>query len=123
MSPLLIALAVAGCGADDQSKNDAAYDAANSALLARLPVYPGAAAPKTTAGVASSTRFGARDWTLPAKTDAEVVIAWYVPRLQRAGWRITGKNLGTIRAVRRDETLVVGIRGRILEAIANARGA
>ena len=74
-------------------------------------------------GVDPNTQFSARDWTLPAKTDPEAVIAWYVPRLQRAGWRITGKNAGTIRAVRRHETLALGVRGRTLEAIVNARGA
>ena len=121
-APLLLALALAGCG-DDKPNADTAYPAANTALLARLPVYPGAAAPRTTAGGDSSTQFGARDWTLPARTDPEAVIAWYVPRLQRAGWRITGKNAATIRAVRRHQTLSLGVRGRTLEAIANSRGA
>jgi hypothetical protein len=120
--PLLLALALAGCG-DDKPKTDTAYPAANTALLARVPVYPGAAAPKTTAGGGAGTEFGARDWTLPAHTDPEAVLAWYVPRLQRAGWRVTGKSAGTIRAVRRHETLSLGVRGRALEAVVNARGA
>jgi hypothetical protein len=121
-APLLLALALAGCG-DDKLKADTTYPAANTALLVQLPVYPGAAAPKTTAGGDSSTQFGARDWTLPARTDPEAVIAWYVPRLQRAGWRITGKNAGTIRAARRHQTLSLGVRGRTLEAVVNSRGA
>jgi len=118
----VLALALVGCGDKQQQKPDA-YAAANTALLAAVPVYPGAAAPKTSAGVDPNTQFSARDWTLPAATDPEAVIAWYVPRLQRAGWRITGKNAGTIRAVRRQATLAVGVRGRTLEAIVNARGA
>ena len=120
-APLVLAFALVGCG-DEQRKPDA-YAAANTALLAAVPVYPGAAAPKTSAGVDPSTQFAARDWTLPAKTDPEAVIAWYVPRLQRAGWQITGKNAGTIRAVRRHATLSLGVRGRTLEAIVNTRGA
>jgi hypothetical protein len=120
---LLLALALLGCGGEHKPKADAAYPAANRALLARVPVYPGAAAPKTTAGGDSSTQFGARDWTLPAHSDPEAVIAWYVPRLQHAGWRVTGKSAGTIRAVRRHETLSLGVRGRTLEAVVNSRGA
>jgi hypothetical protein len=115
---LCAVLALAGCG----TKKPSAYARENTALLATIPVYPGAAAPKTTAGVSSNTEFGARDWTLPAHTDPETVVAWYVPRLQRAGWRITGKNLGTIRAARHSATVVVGVRGRTLEVLANARG-
>jgi hypothetical protein len=121
-APLLLALALAGCG-DGKPKADTAYPAANTALLAQLPVYPGAAAPKTTAGGEESTQFGARDWTLPGRSDPEAVIAWYVPRLQRAGWRVTGKSAGTIRAVRRHQTLSLGVRARTLEAVVNARGA
>jgi hypothetical protein len=37
--------AVAGCGADKRG----AYAKANTALLARVPVYPGVTSPKTTA--------------------------------------------------------------------------
>jgi hypothetical protein len=121
-SLLLLALGLPGCG-DDKPKADTTYPAANTALLAQLPAYPGAAAPKTTAGGNSSTQFGARDWTLPARTDPEAVIAWYVPRLQRAAWRVTGKSAATIRAVRRHQTLSLGVRGRTLEAVVNARGA
>ena len=79
-----------------------------------------ARAPKTSVGVDPSTQFNARDWTLPAKTDPEAVIAWYVPRLQRAAGG-PGKNVGTIRAVRRPRRSL-GVRGRTLEAIVDARG-
>jgi len=119
---LILALALAGCG-DDKPKTDTAYPAANTALLARVPAYPGATAPTTSSSGDSGTQFAARDWTLPARTDPEAVLAWYVPRLQRAGWRVTGKSPGTIRAVRRHETLSLGVRGRALEAVVNARGA
>jgi hypothetical protein len=115
---VVVAVLFAGCG----SRKPDPYSQANSTLLNAVPVYPGAAAPKTTAGGNSSTKFGARDWTLPAHTNAEYVISWYVTRLQRAGWKIVGRRAGTLRAVRRGATLSVGVRGRTLEAIANSRG-
>jgi hypothetical protein len=118
-----VALALCTLTACGGSKKPSAYARANTALLATLPVYPGAAAPKTSAGVSSNTEFGGRDWTLPAETSATAVVDWYIPRLQKAGWRITGKNVGTIRAVRHSATLVVGVRGRTLEILANSRGA
>ena len=121
-TPFLLVLALAGCGGGAGKKPDA-YANANSALLARVPVYPGATAPVTSASGGAGTQFAARDWRLPARTDPEAVLAWYVPRLQRAGWRVTGKSAGTIRAVRRHETLSLGVRARTLEAVANARGA
>jgi hypothetical protein len=114
----LAVLVLAGCG----SKNPDAYSTANTSLLNALPVYPGAAAPRTSTSGASQTQRGARDWTLPAKTNAEVVVSWYVPRLQKAGWRITGQNADTIRAVRGEASLSLGVRGRTLEAIVDARG-
>jgi hypothetical protein len=117
-SILFAALALAGCG---EKKADE-YALANTALLGGLPVYPGAAAPRTSVSSAAGTQLGARDWTLPARTDPEAVVAWYVPRLERAGWRITGKSNGVIRAVRRGATLSLGARGRTLEAIVDARG-
>ena len=115
---LLAALALVGCG----SKKPNAYANANTALLNSLPVYPGAASPKTSASGTSDTQLGARDWTLPAKTGAEAVVAWYVPRLQKQGWRVTGKSAGAIRALRGQATLSLGVRGRTLEAIVDARG-
>ena len=111
-------LALAGCGGH---KSDP-YATANLALLANVPVYPGAAAPKTSTSTSSDTEFSARDWTLPKKTDPETVIGWYVTRLQKAGWKIVGKNAGTIRGVRGTATLDVGVRGRTLEAIVDSRG-
>jgi hypothetical protein len=114
----LAVVALAGCGG---SSKPSAYARENIALLARIPVYPGAAAPRTSAGTSSNTEFGARDWTLPAKTDPETVIAWYIRRLRARRWLIVGKNAGTIRAVRGSASLSVGVRARTLEVIANAR--
>ena len=111
--------ALIGCGAHKPS----AYAKENSALLARVPVYPGAASPKTTAGVSSNTEFGARDWTLPAKARPELVIDWYIGTLQARGWKVKGKSFNTIRATRGNTSLSVGVRHRTLEVIANSRGA
>jgi hypothetical protein len=110
---------VAGCG----SHGPSAYARENASLLARVPVYPGASAPKTTSGASSDTEFGARDWTLPAAARAQTVIDWYVTRLQARGWNVTGRSFDTIRATRGNAALSVGVRGRTLEVIANSRGA
>ena len=115
---MVAALALVGCG----TKKPDGYCVANTSLLNALPVYPGAAAPRTSTSGTSQTQLGARDWTLPAKTNAEVVVSWYVPRLQKAGWRVTGKDAGTIRAVRGKGSLSLGVRGRTLEAVVDARG-
>jgi hypothetical protein len=112
-------VALSGCGADKPS----AYAEENVALLARVPVYPGAASPKTSAGVSSNTEFGARDWTLPANAQPELVIDWYIARLQARGWNVKGKSFNTIRATRGHASLSVGVRRRTLEVIANSRGA
>ena len=109
---------LAGCGADKPSP----YAKENTALLARVPVYPGAASPKTTAGVSSNTEFGARDWTLPATAQPELVIDWYIAKLQARGWKVRGKSFNTIRATRGNASLSVGVRRRTLEVIANSRG-
>jgi hypothetical protein len=109
---LLIAVVVAGCGASKPS----AQARANTALLDRAPVYPGASAPKTTAGDA----FAARDWTLPAAARAETVIDWYVAKLQARGWKVTGKSFNTIRAKHGQSTLSVGVRAGTLEVVAAA---
>jgi hypothetical protein len=116
---LLAVLAFAGCGGHKPS----AYAAANTALLDRVPVYPGAAAPKTTASSSGATEIGARDWTLPPAAGAVTVIDWYVQRLQATGWRVIGKSFGTIRATRGSAALSIGVRARTLEMIANARSA
>ena len=115
---VVAALTLVGCG----TKKPDGYSVANTSLLNALPVYPGAAAPRTSTSGTSQTQLGARDWTLPAKTNAEVVVSWYVPRLQKAGWRVTGKDAGTIRAVRGKASLSLGVRGRTLEAVVDARG-
>jgi hypothetical protein len=109
----------AGCG----SHRPGAYARDNTALLARVPVYPGASAPKTTSGASSSTEFGARDWTLPAAARPSTVIDWYVTTLRARGWTITGRSFDTIRATRANASLSVGVRRRTLEVIANSRGA
>jgi hypothetical protein len=115
---LAVVLLLAACG----SKKADPYAAGNRALLARIPVYPGAASPKTTVSGESNTQFGARDWTLPAKAKADAVITWYEQKLQAGGWRIVGKSFETLRATRGKATLSIGVRGRTLEAVANSRG-
>jgi hypothetical protein len=109
---LLVAVAVAGCGASKPSTQARA----NTALLDRAPVYPGATGPKTTPGDA----FAARDWTLPSSTRAETVIDWYVAKLQARGWKVTGKSFNTIRAKHGPSTLSVGVRAHTLEVVAAA---
>ena len=105
---LAVALAVAGCGSKKPDPN--------VTLLNSVPVYPGAAAPKTT----TTGAFGARDWTLPAGTSAQTVVRWYEQKLQARGWKIEGESFGTIRATRKGTSLSVGVRGRTLEAVANS---
>jgi len=112
--------ALSGCGSSDEPS---AYARANTALLTRVPVYPGASAPKTTAQKTSDVEFATRDWTLPASAKPETVIDWYVDRLQKRGWNVRGKSFNTIRATHGHESLSVGVRDRTLEAIANSRGA
>jgi hypothetical protein len=89
---------------------------ANTALLARVPIFPGATAPKTTSGDA----FASRDWTLPASTGAAQVIDWYVSALRARGWKVLGKSFDTIRAKRGKASLSVGVRARTLEVVAAA---
>jgi hypothetical protein len=115
----LAVLALAGCGGHKPDP----YATANTALLGRVPVYPGAAAPKTIASGANGTEFGARDWTLPARARPTTVVDWYVLRLEAAGWQVSGRSFNTIRATRGSGSLSVGVRGRTLEVIANSRGA
>ena len=109
---LLLALVVlvAACGSKKPDPN--------AGLLDRLPVYPGAAAPKTTTNAA----FGARDWTLPAGTDPQTGVHWDEQKLHDRGWKLEGESFGTVRASKGHATLSVGVRGRTLEAVANARG-
>ena len=113
------ALLLAGCG----SQKSDPYEQANLALLDTLPVYPGAAAPKTTTSGSADTKFAARDWTLPAKATAPRVVRWYQAQLPKRGWRISGESFGTVHATRGGASVSVGVRGRTLEAVANSRGA
>jgi hypothetical protein len=115
---VLALLALTGCG----SRRQDAYDRANVALLDRLPVYPGSAAPRTTTSGETNTKFGARDWTLPKDATSTKVVRWYEAALQRRGWQITGESFGTIRAVRKGASVSIGARGRTLEIVANSRG-
>jgi hypothetical protein len=108
---LLSALVLSACGGHQPS----ALERANTALLDRAPVYPGATGPKTTPGDA----FTARDWTLPAGARAARVIDWYVATLQARGWKVTGKSFDTIRATRGRSSLSVGVRARTLEVVAS----
>ena len=108
---ILVALTLTGCGGHMEST----ASRANVALLDRAPVYPGAAAPKTTPGDA----FAARDWTLPARAQASQVIDWYIAKLQARGWKVSGKSFDTIRASHGPSTLSVGVRARTLEVIAS----
>jgi hypothetical protein len=108
---LLSALLLTACGGDKPS----AQARANAALLERVPVYPGANAAKTTPGDA----FAARDWTLPAATNAAQVIDWYIAKLQARGWKVTGKSFDTIRAKHGHSSLSVGVRARTLEVTAS----
>ena len=107
---LAVALAVAGCGS---KKPDA-----NVTLLDTVPVYPGAAVPKTT----TTGAFGARDWTLPAGTSTQTVVRWYERKLTASGWKIAGESFGTVRATRRGASLSIGVRRRTLEVVANSEG-
>jgi hypothetical protein len=109
---MLVAVALAGCGAAKPS----AQARANAALLDRAPVYPGVTAPKTS----RSDAFAGRDWTLPAGARAAQVIDWYVMKLQARGWKVTGKSFNTIRATHGQSSLSVGVRARVLEVIAAA---
>ena len=119
---LLLLLAAAalltGCG----TKKADPDDAANLSLLDAVPVYPGAASPKTSTSGTTDTKFGARDWTLPASATQDAVVRWYERELPKRGWKITGESFGTVRAVRKGASLSVGVRGRTLEAVANSRG-
>ena len=107
---VFVALALAGCGTAKPS----AQARANTALLDRAPVYPGADGAKTTPGDA----FAARDWTLPTGARATQVIDWYIARLQAQGWKVAGKSFNTIRARRGQSSLSVGVRARTLEVVA-----
>jgi hypothetical protein len=106
-----LAVALVGCGAS----NPSAQAQANTALLDRAPVYPGATGPKTTPGDA----FAARDWTLPAGARPVQVVDWYIAALQARGWKVTGKSFNTIRAKHGQSSLSVGVRARTVEVIAS----
>jgi hypothetical protein len=109
---------LAACG----GKKTDAYAQANVALLDKLPVYPQAASPRTSASGASNTELGARDWTLPANAQAAAVLEWYEQALPKRGWTIANEGNDAIRATRGNATLSLGVRGRTLEAVVNSRG-
>jgi hypothetical protein len=118
---LLVAVAgLTACGGSDKPD---AYARENAALLARVPVYPGASAPSTNDVSSGDTKFSARDWTLPARVRASAVIDRYEAQLQARGWKVSGRSFDTIRATRGNDSLSVGVRGRRLEVVANSRGA
>jgi hypothetical protein len=100
-----------GCGASKPS----AQARANTALLDRAPVYPGATGPKTTPGEA----FAARDWMLPAGARAAQVVDWYIAALQARGWKVTGKSFNTIRATHGQSSLSVVALAPTLEVVAS----
>jgi hypothetical protein len=110
---ILLVAVLAGCGGADKPSAQAR---ANTALLDRAPVYPGATAPTTT----TDDAFSARDWTLPAGTSAPRVIDWYIAKLEARGWKVLGKRFDTIRATRGSATLSVGVRAGTLEVVAPA---
>jgi hypothetical protein len=107
---MLLAVALLGCGAAKPNPESVA----NTTLLDRAPVYPGASAPKTTPGDA----FAARDWTLPKGALASRVIDWYIAALGARGWKVSGKSFDTIRAEHGTSSLSVGVRARTLELVA-----
>jgi hypothetical protein len=109
---LFVVVVLVGCGASKPS----AASRANTAVLDRAPVYPGATAPQTTPGDA----FAARDWTLPKGAVASRVIDWYIAALQARGWNVSGKSFATIRAKHGNSSLSVGVRARTLEVVAAA---
>jgi hypothetical protein len=110
---LIFVVLLAACGGGGEPSAQAR---ANTALLDRAPVYPGATVPQTT----SDDSFSSRDWTLPAGTRAAAVIDWYVTTLQARGWKVLGKSFDTIRAKHGAATLSVGVRARTLEIVASA---
>jgi hypothetical protein len=115
---LLLVPLLAACG----GKKPDAYTSANFALLDKLPVYPQAASPRTSTSGVSNTELGARDWTLPANAKKAAVLKWYEHALPTRGWKIVNEGNDAIRATRGSATLSLGVRGRTLEAVVNARG-
>jgi hypothetical protein len=116
---LLAVPLLAACGGGKKSD---AYAQANAALLDRLPVYPQSAAPRTSTSGVGGTELGSRDWTLPANAKAATVLKWYETALPKRGWTIANEGNDAIRATRGSATLSLGVRGRTLEAVVNARG-
>jgi hypothetical protein len=116
---LFAALALVGCG----GKKADPYTQANVALLDHVAVYPGATSAKMTTSGTADTQFAARDWTLPVGARQTAIVDWYEQKLTGAGWKVTGKSFGTLRATRGTASLAIGVRGETLEAIANSKGA
>ena len=114
----VVAVLLVGCGA---KKRDA-YETANLALLDRVPVYPGLAAPKTTTSGAGDVEFAARDWSLPKGAKALTVLGWYEQKLPASGFHLQSAGNLALSATRGGGSLSLGVRGRTLEAIANSKG-
>jgi hypothetical protein len=115
---LVLAFVLAGCGGEGGVPG---YGRENEAVLARVPVYPGAAEPETTHQETGDTVFTARDWSLPKEATPPRVVEWYVTELDDRGWRIRHKTSTGLSAVRRRASLNLGVRGGTLEIIVDAR--
>lgn len=116
---LLLVPLLAACG----GKKPDAYAKANIGLLDALPVYPQAAAPRTSASGVGSTELASRDWTLPAHARAAAVLRWYEHALPERGWKIADEGNDAIRATKGNATLSLGVRGRTVEATVDSKGA
>ena len=115
----LLAVVLAGCGGKKQD----AYTKANLALLARVPVYPGASSPKTTTSGTGEVKFAARDWALPRGAAAMTVLNWYEGSLRAHGFRVANAGNLALQAIGASGgSVALGVRGRTLEAIANSKG-
>lgn len=100
---VLVAAALAGCGAHKVKVVDAAPF--------HPPAYPGA----TNRQVTDNGAFTTVDFTLPARATAAKVYAWYVSYLTHHGWKVTDRNDTGPHAEKGEHTIDVGVRGTTLE--------